>query len=258
MSQERAFLQQLQANPADDATRLIYADWLEDQDDPRGRYLRLEVELAALSEQDSRYQTLEEELQGLRGSIEPEWLEAAGNRYDLVLLAYPPHSKIPVIKAIRELTLCGLKEAKDVSERLPAVVLRGVSRPRAEEASEHLRYSFAAARPRSGYRADRGGPRRPRRPRQEDKRHQGRARTDAPGERRRVVALDWAASRGPGRTGTGGGAFPPDLPPRPAGPGWAPPGPDPGGIVSLEIQAVARLAGLVAPRGKSARRAAAR
>ena len=41
---ELAFLAALTADPADDATRLIYADWLEEHGDPhRAEYLRLVV-----------------------------------------------------------------------------------------------------------------------------------------------------------------------------------------------------------------------
>ena len=34
MSSEADFLAKLQAEPADDATRLVYADWLEERGDP--------------------------------------------------------------------------------------------------------------------------------------------------------------------------------------------------------------------------------
>jgi uncharacterized protein (TIGR02996 family) len=41
MSREESFLQALHDNPADEATWLILADWLEEQGDPRGELLRL-------------------------------------------------------------------------------------------------------------------------------------------------------------------------------------------------------------------------
>lgn len=46
MSDDEAFLRMIVANPGDDAPRLIYADWLEERDDPRGTYLRAECEWA--------------------------------------------------------------------------------------------------------------------------------------------------------------------------------------------------------------------
>src|SRR4051812_45469501 len=42
-SDEERFLRQLLDSPSDDAPRLVYADWLEDQGDPRAAYLRAEL-----------------------------------------------------------------------------------------------------------------------------------------------------------------------------------------------------------------------
>jgi len=39
------FLAAIIANPADDAPRLVYADWLEEHDDPRGEFIRVQIEL---------------------------------------------------------------------------------------------------------------------------------------------------------------------------------------------------------------------
>jgi uncharacterized protein (TIGR02996 family) len=41
---EAAFLRDIQANAEDVAPKLVYADWLEERDDPRGALLRREVE----------------------------------------------------------------------------------------------------------------------------------------------------------------------------------------------------------------------
>jgi uncharacterized protein (TIGR02996 family) len=40
--------------PGDDAPRLVYADWLEEQGDPLGRFIRVQCELAKLSDSDAR------------------------------------------------------------------------------------------------------------------------------------------------------------------------------------------------------------
>ena len=42
------FLAEIAANPVDLATRLVYADWLEDRGDPRAAYLRAACELAEI------------------------------------------------------------------------------------------------------------------------------------------------------------------------------------------------------------------
>ena len=51
MSDEAAFLEALKANPADDTTRLVYADWLDEHGEPaKAEYLRL---VAAVVRQES-------------------------------------------------------------------------------------------------------------------------------------------------------------------------------------------------------------
>ncbi len=43
---EDAFLQDIVNNPEDEAVRLIYADWLEEQGNPRGEFIRVQCQLA--------------------------------------------------------------------------------------------------------------------------------------------------------------------------------------------------------------------
>lgn len=69
-----AFLQALLDRPRDDVSRLVYADWLEDQNDPtaalQAEYLRLTVEAARGPlpvEKDAR-------LRQLAADLEPDWL----------------------------------------------------------------------------------------------------------------------------------------------------------------------------------------
>ena len=45
MSTEASLLQAIQDDPADVASRLVFADWLEERDDPRGEFLRVQTEL---------------------------------------------------------------------------------------------------------------------------------------------------------------------------------------------------------------------
>ena len=60
MTQDDAFLEAIIDSPEDDGLRLIYADWLEEQGDPRGEFVRVQVELARLTEQDPRWAGLAE------------------------------------------------------------------------------------------------------------------------------------------------------------------------------------------------------
>lgn len=42
MTEDEAFIRAIVDNRGDDISRLVYADWLDDRDDPRGAYLRAE------------------------------------------------------------------------------------------------------------------------------------------------------------------------------------------------------------------------
>jgi large subunit ribosomal protein L7/L12 len=57
--------------------------------------------------------------------------------FDVVLEGFGDN-KIAVIKAVRELTGLGLKEAKDAVEAAPGVVLEGVDKAKADEAKSKI------------------------------------------------------------------------------------------------------------------------
>ena len=59
------------------------------------------------------------------------------SEFNVVLKEHGP-KKIDVIKAIRQLTSLGLKEAKEVSETSDAVVLESVAKDAADEAKQKL------------------------------------------------------------------------------------------------------------------------
>jgi uncharacterized protein (TIGR02996 family) len=80
MSTERAFEQAILASPEDDALRLIYADWLEEQGDPRGEYLRVETALARTPAGDPRYGALRERVTELRQGVDRTWGTTFGLR----------------------------------------------------------------------------------------------------------------------------------------------------------------------------------
>jgi uncharacterized protein (TIGR02996 family) len=70
---EAGFLAHLQAEPAADATRLVYADWLEEQGDPvsvaKAEFLRVTVDLAAYGGDEKRSR-----LQVLAAALDTDWL----------------------------------------------------------------------------------------------------------------------------------------------------------------------------------------
>ncbi len=57
--------------------------------------------------------------------------------FDVVLASFGSQ-KVPVIKAVREITGLGLKEAKDLVEGVPSAVKEGVGKDEAEEIKKKL------------------------------------------------------------------------------------------------------------------------
>ncbi|MBT8049189.1 MAG: 50S ribosomal protein L7/L12 [Xanthomonadales bacterium] len=63
--------------------------------------------------------------------------------FDVVLTSFGSQ-KVPVIKAVREITGLGLKEAKDLVEGAPANVKEGVSKSEADEVTKKLEEAGAS------------------------------------------------------------------------------------------------------------------
>lgn len=70
--EENAFLKNISKDPNDTTTRLVYADWLEDRDDPRAEYLRLLCEWLRCSKTEEK--GLIEKERELREGISIRWL----------------------------------------------------------------------------------------------------------------------------------------------------------------------------------------
>src|SRR4051812_30924932 len=51
MSDAAAFLRAILAAPDDDLPRLVYADYLDERDDPRGQFIRLQIAIAAIADE---------------------------------------------------------------------------------------------------------------------------------------------------------------------------------------------------------------
>src|SRR6266536_2591802 len=75
MSSADTFLAGIRERPEDDAERLVFADWLEEQDEPdRAEFIRLQVRLAQLSDHDPARFDLEERAQDLLAEHQSRWL----------------------------------------------------------------------------------------------------------------------------------------------------------------------------------------
>jgi uncharacterized protein (TIGR02996 family) len=68
------FIRTIQADPADDTARLVYADWLEERGDVRAEYLRAELELARLPAGAPAAPALRSRLWRAWAAVDPSWL----------------------------------------------------------------------------------------------------------------------------------------------------------------------------------------
>jgi len=76
MSDHDTFLASICANPDDDAPRLIYADWLEEQgDSTRAEFIRLQIEHAHLTSDSNRREWIESRLKKLERAFRKQWAE---------------------------------------------------------------------------------------------------------------------------------------------------------------------------------------
>jgi uncharacterized protein (TIGR02996 family) len=84
MTEERAFLMAILERPDDDNTKLVYADWLEEQGDPRCEFLRWMVKVRQerfiTPKQRQRHNELSAELEELRTQERQEWENALARR----------------------------------------------------------------------------------------------------------------------------------------------------------------------------------
>jgi uncharacterized protein (TIGR02996 family) len=72
------FLEEVAENPQDLALRHVYADWLEEQGDPRAPFLRVMLTLAELHEGDPGYLGLTSDKERLREQVDVEWQRKLG------------------------------------------------------------------------------------------------------------------------------------------------------------------------------------
>jgi uncharacterized protein (TIGR02996 family) len=137
---EQAFFDALDKDPNDDIARLVWADQLQELGDPRGEYLRLEVQV----------HTATRRMEELRQQLDPRWLRSVARTWAIKIFSFPRERIIETIKVIREATNCGLKDAKDVVNRItatgqPQVAIDGLDEAQVERALRTIRSSGAVA-----------------------------------------------------------------------------------------------------------------
>ena len=89
MSDEAAFLEVLKANSADDTTRLVYADWLDEHGEPaKAEYLRLITQLPLIGDDINTSSIEASRANDLSATLPTEWKETAAGRFDVVLVSF--------------------------------------------------------------------------------------------------------------------------------------------------------------------------
>ena len=81
------FLQEICQHPDDINARLVYADWLEDVGDPRGEFIRIQCELATLSDEDDEQLDRKAELAYRQRDL----LEEFGAQWDADIRPFADH-----------------------------------------------------------------------------------------------------------------------------------------------------------------------
>jgi uncharacterized protein (TIGR02996 family) len=78
MHDEDGFLAAIRFSPADDVARLVFADWLDEQDDPacklKAEFIRLELRMAEAPEKSLNRVRWLQKLQKLAAQLNPSWL----------------------------------------------------------------------------------------------------------------------------------------------------------------------------------------
>src|SRR5260370_22679137 len=80
MIEETSFLDKIRCNPDDDVTRLVYADWLDEQGDDesvrKSKYIRLENRLPEVPIDSDEYADLQNLRRELAKKLKRTWLSA--------------------------------------------------------------------------------------------------------------------------------------------------------------------------------------
>jgi len=71
VNEDEGFIRAMVDSPGDDTARLVYADWLDDRDDPRGPYLRAEREWGRFDPRSRKRAPAEKKLRALARMIDP-------------------------------------------------------------------------------------------------------------------------------------------------------------------------------------------
>ncbi len=100
MPTAEAFLEAIIAAPDDDAPRLMYADWLEEQGDAaRAEFIRVQIALARMGEEDERREGLRRREQELLKAHRDVWLGDLGSLFPERDPSRPLHQFVVLVRS---------------------------------------------------------------------------------------------------------------------------------------------------------------
>jgi len=73
-AEDRSFIRAILANPAELTAWLVYADWLDERDDPRAEFIRLEVKRTAHDTTQTERFGIIAQLEDLRPKLDQDWV----------------------------------------------------------------------------------------------------------------------------------------------------------------------------------------
>lgn len=130
---EQALIATIRDDPSDNTARLVYADWLEERNDPRAEYLRLVVAIAEHTREGKGVDHFTGRLGRLARSIPRNWREVIGIRYRIVLDLFESEERT----GLRRLLIAGLGSLFG-ADWGPGQKRIRISNPLLREEAEHL------------------------------------------------------------------------------------------------------------------------
>jgi len=128
------FLLAIREAPEEVAPRLVYADWLDENDEAaKAEYLRLVQAVAERDENAPERRQLVKRLLRVAKTIDVEWRDAAGAKFDVILEGWLGGAMFVFLRAVRWFTGAQGRGAMEPVDASHSVVLRsGMRREEAE------------------------------------------------------------------------------------------------------------------------------
>lgn len=120
-NEEQGFLQAIQNNPTDNSARLVYADWLEQRQDPRAEFVRVQ---AQIQDVEQRRKDVRRSLRKLEATLDQNWLREMRGVFCVRFVSYHEGCKLRAIAAVMDIRNGGLKAGKDFVERADERVIQ--------------------------------------------------------------------------------------------------------------------------------------